>query len=74
MKFKALVDLKIGRMSIRSCIDTGSRSCAIDANILDSAPELRLQVKRKTPKNCVSVDGKLIRSPFSLRLPVHIAG
>ena len=73
MKFKALVDLKIGRISIRSCIDTGSTDCAMDANTLESVPILRRRVRRKTPETCVSVDGKLIKSLFSIQLPVHIA-
>ena len=60
-------------MSIRSCIDTGSTDCAIDANILGAAPGFWQQVMRRTPKTCVSVDGKLVKSLFSLRLPVHIA-
>ena len=60
-------------MSIRSCIDTGSTDCAIGANILESAPKLRRWIRRRTPKTCVSVDGKLVKSLFSLRLQVHIA-
>ena len=74
LKFKALVDLKIGCIPVRSCIDTGSTDCAIDGDILDSAPRLKDQICRKTPKTCVAVDGKLIKSPFSLKLPVCIAG
>ena len=60
-------------MPIRTCIDTGSTDCAIDADIVDSNPLLRQWIRRKTPKTCVAVDGKLIRSRFSLRLPIHIA-
>ena len=43
-KFKIIIDLKIGHISIGTCIDTGNKSCAMDINILDSDPELRRQV------------------------------
>ena len=71
-KFKALADLKIGHMFIRSCIDTGSTDRAIDAGILEATPEFWQLVLGQNPKTCVSVDGKLMKSLFSLRLPVHI--
>ena len=71
-KYRCLVEIKINHIDTQCLVDTGATSSAINSSFLHCFPNYRQFIKRRHPKNCVSVNGKQLRSSFTVVLPVSI--
>ena len=73
-KYKCLVNLKINGVTTQTLIDTGATSSAVSSKFLECFPNHKKLVSRQTPKICVSVNGKPLKSLFTVNLPINLKG
>ena len=69
-KYKCLVSINVNHKRTVSLVDTGATSSAISLSFFHSLPENERTIGRESQRLCVSVNGQIVKSLFTVVLMI----
>ena len=71
-KYKCIISCLIGPIETTVLIDTGAQQSGVSLAFLNTIPRFEINIKRKTQRECVSVDGQKVKALFTVCLPISL--